>query len=290
MVRFSSYILHGSYAGARRVCVRVHRHTYTNAGRSDSEIQRFCQSFMTELYRHIGPNLDIPAGDINVGSREIGYLYGQYKRIVNRVECICTGKGVVYGGSHVREQATGFGVIYFLQNVLSRYGVQNLQSIRVAISGAGNVALYAAYKLLQLQATVVAVSDSNGCLLFDGGMTWDHWKQIHMVKTGAKGSVEKLLDTFDDVQFLPHEKPWRNCECDIAIPCATQNEVDEGDVAYLLQHSCRCVIEGANMPCTMQAMKMLLQKQVLYIPGKASNAGGVAVSGLEMAQNASKMP
>lgn len=253
-------------------------------GRSDHEIMAFCQAFMLELHKHIGPQTDVPAGDINVGAREIGYLYGQYKKINNQFGGSLTGKGLDFGGSEVRTEATGFGVIYFLLQVLKQHN-DELKGKRVVISGAGNVATFAAKKAIELDAKVVSLSNSRGLLHVQDGLTNEdiNWIITH------NSDFENVLQTFAAKrhgEWLSEQTPWHLC-CDIAIPAATQNELDKADADMLIKHGCGIVIEGANMPCTADAVKVISQNNCIYVPGKASNAGGVAVSGFEMSQNAS---
>ncbi|GAA0854434.1 NADP-specific glutamate dehydrogenase [Aliiglaciecola litoralis] len=252
-------------------------------GRSDNEIMRFCQAFMMELHRHIGPKTDVPAGDINVGAKEIGYLYGQYKRIKNEFGGYLTGKDIEFGGSHVRTEATGFGVIYFLENVLKHHNV-NLKSKRITLSGAGNVATYAAQKAIEEGAVIVSMSNSKGTLSVEKGLSSDelYWLKAHSDKDNV---LKSFAEEHDSANWLADQKPWQ-LECDIAAPCATQNELDEHDAKCLANNGCKFTIEGANMPCTAKAVNVFKKHGVVHIPGKASNAGGVAVSGLEMSQNA----
>ncbi len=247
-------------------------------GKSDHEIMRFCQSFVTELYRHIGSETDIPAGDIGVGEREIGFMFGQYKRIQNNFTGVLTGKGAVWGGSFIRPEATGFGLLYFVERML--YEKQDsLKGKVIAISGAGNVAYYAAIKAISLGAKVITISNSLGTLYDEAGLTLEKLDY-------ARSLNRRLVDYTNRYPSEYHRgsKPWQ-FKCDIALPCATQNELDEEDAAILLKNGCICIAEGANMPCTEEAIKLVLKAKILYAPGKASNAGGVAVSGLEMSQN-----
>jgi glutamate dehydrogenase (NADP+) len=253
-------------------------------GRTDHEIMAFCQAFMLELHRHIGPQTDVPAGDINVGAKEIGYLYGQYKKINNQFGGSLTGKGITFGGSEVRTEATGFGVIYFLQQVLKQQG-KELNNKKVCISGAGNVATFAAKKAIELEAKVISLSNSRGVLHVQDGLADEdiQWLLDNKIK---HQNVLEAFATQQRGEWLVGQKPW-SLKCDIAIPAATQNELDETDAQSLIQSGCEIVIEGANMPCSAGALKILLQNDCTYVPGKASNAGGVAVSGFEMSQNAS---
>ena len=255
-------------------------------GRSDNEVMRFCQSFMSELYRHIGADVDIPAGDIGVGAREIGFLYGQYKRLSNEFASVITGKDLTYGGSLIRPEATGYGTVYFVENMLKTRR-ESLEGKRVLISGAGNVAQYAAEKLLHRDAKVLTLSDSGGFVYFPDGM---NRAQLHDLMAFKNERRERLAVYAEEngVQYFAGQRPW-HVPCDIALPCATQNELDENDAAQLLANGCICVAEGANMPSTNEAMALLVQAKILYAPGKASNAGGVATSGLEMSQNAMRL-
>ena len=252
-------------------------------GKSDTEIMRFCQSFMTELFRHIGPNRDIPAGDIGVGSREIGYLFGQYKRLKNEFTGVLTGKGVSWGGSLIRPEATGYGVVYFTQEMLN-YNSDSLEGKKVCISGSGNVAQYAAEKCLDLGATVHTLSDSSGYIYDSEGIDREKLAFIMELKNVKRGRISDYLNAYPKATFHQGKTPWE-VPCHIALPCATQNELLEKDAMLLVKNGCICVGEGANMPSTPQAIEVFLTNKVLFAPGKASNAGGVAVSGLEMAQN-----
>ena len=252
-------------------------------GKSDGEVMRFCQAFMTELYRHIGADTDIPAGDIGVGGREIGFLYGQYKRIRNEFTSVLTGKGLVYGGSLIRPEATGYGTVYFADSMLKTRN-DTFSGKKVVISGSGNVAQYAAEKAIHLGAKVLTVSDSNGFVLFDdNGMTEAQLaalielKEVRRLRLSAYAQEQGL-------RYFENQKPW-GVVCDVALPCATQNELDEADAKTLLSNGCFCVAEGANMPSTLGAVEAFINAKILYAPGKASNAGGVATSGLEMSQN-----
>lgn len=256
-------------------------------GKSDAEVMRFCQAFMTELARHIGANLDIPAGDIGVGAREIGYLFGQYKRIRNEFTSVLTGKGLSYGGSLIRPEATGYGTVYFAQNMLKTKG-QSFEGKRVLVSGSGNVAQFAAQKALQLGAKVLTMSDSSGFVQFaDNGMT-DEQLQALMILKNERRERLSVYAKEQGLQYVDGQRPWA-VKCDIALPCATQNELDEKDAKTLLANGCTCVTEGANMPSTLGAVEAFVAAKILYAPGKASNAGGVATSGLEMSQNAIRL-
>ncbi len=251
--------------------------------KSDSEVMRFCQSFMTELFRHIGPNTDIPAGDIGVGGREIGYMFGQYKRLKNEFTGVLTGKGVSWGGSLIRPEATGYGTVYFAEDMLNYEG-NSLKGKTVTISGAGNVAQYAAEKCLHLGAKVLTMSDSNGFIFDKDGINEDKLKYIMFLKNVKRSRISEYLKKYPNASYVKDKKPW-SIKCDVALPCATQNELDHLDAKNLILNGCYCVAEGANMPCTIKAISEFKQNKILYAPGKASNAGGVAVSGLEMAQN-----
>ena len=251
--------------------------------KSDSEVMRFCQSFMTELFRHIGPNTDIPAGDIGVGGREIGYMFGQYKRLKNEFTGVLTGKGVSWGGSLIRPEATGYGTVYFAEDMLNYEG-NSLKGKTVTISGAGNVAQYAAEKCLHLGAKILTMSDSNGFIFDKDGINEDKLKHIMFLKNVKRSRISEYLKKYPNASYVKDKKPW-SIKCDVALPCATQNELDHLDAKNLISNGCYCVAEGANMPCTIKAISEFKQNKILYAPGKASNAGGVAVSGLEMAQN-----
>ena len=252
-------------------------------GKSDAEVMRFCQSFMTELFRHIGPNRDIPAGDIGVGGREIGYMFGQYKRLKNEFTGVLTGKGISWGGSLIRPEATGYGAVYFAQNMLQTKD-ESFEGKKVVISGSGNVAQYAAEKAIQLGAKVLTLSDSSGFIHDPDGIDQDKLSHIMELKNIKRERIDKYTEKYTSASFHKGEKPW-GVACDIAMPCATQNELGESDAKTLIANGCYCISEGANMPSTPEAISHFHANQVLYAPGKASNAGGVAVSGLEMAQN-----
>ena len=253
-------------------------------GRSDGEVMRFCQSYMTELYRHIGEYTDVPAGDIGVGGREIGYLFGQYKRITNRYESgVLTGKGTGWGGSVVRKEATGYGTVFFVDEMLRQRG-QSIDGKRVVVSGSGNVAIYAIEKIHQLGGTVVACSDSSGYVVDEAGIDLTLLKDIKEVE---RGRVTDYADRRPGASFVEGGSIW-DVPCDVALPCATQNELDESDAMVLVKNGCRVVAEGANMPCTPQSTVIFGEAGVLFAPGKAANAGGVATSALEMQQNASR--
>ena len=252
-------------------------------GKSDAEVMRFCQAFMSELYRHIGADTDVPAGDIGVGGREIGFLFGQYKKLRNEFTSVLTGKGLTWGGSLIRPEATGYGTVYFAQSMLQTKG-DKLEGKRVVISGSGNVAQYACEKAIQLGAKVLTVSDSNGFALFpDSGMTEAQLAALIELKEVRRERVSVYAKE-QGLQYFENQKPW-GVKCDIALPCATQNELDGKDASTLLANGVICVAEGANMPSTLEAVEAFLKAKILYAPGKASNAGGVATSGLEMSQN-----
>ena len=252
-------------------------------GKSDGEVMRFCQSFMTELYRYIGPNTDIPAGDIGVGGREIGYMFGQYKKLKKEFTGVLTGKGLSWGGSLIRPEATGYGTVYFAENMLHHVS-KSIKGKTVTISGSGNVAQYAAEKCIQLAAKVVSMSDSSGTIYDSEGINKEKLAFIMDLKNIKRGRISKYIDEYPKAKFFKNKTPW-NIKCDIALPCATQNELNEKDAKALISNGCICVSEGANMPCNPDAIKIFKSNKILYAPGKASNAGGVAVSGLEMAQN-----
>lgn len=254
-------------------------------GKSDTEVMRFCQSFMTELYRHIGPNTDVPAGDIGVGGREIGFLFGQYRRLVNRFEGVLTGKGTYWGGSWIRKEATGYGLVYITQKFLEEHNT-SMEGKVVSISGAGNVAIYAAEKVLQLGGKVVTMSDSNGCIIDKEGIDLDLVKEIKEVH---RGRILEYCDVKNKAEYSEDRNDVWKVNTDIALPCATQNEVDLDSAKELVKNNCMILAEGANMPTTLEATKYFLDQKVGFIPGKAANAGGVAVSGLEMSQNAMKL-
>ncbi|MFK4073053.1 NADP-specific glutamate dehydrogenase [Ectopseudomonas khazarica] len=255
-------------------------------GRSEGEVMRFCQSFMSELYRHIGADLDVPAGDIGVGAREIGYLFGQYKRLSNQFTSVLTGKGLSYGGSLIRPEATGYGCVYFAQEMLKRIG-QGFADKRVAISGSGNVAQYAAQKVMDLGGRVISLSDSEGTLYAEAGLSAEQWHYLMELKNVRRGRLREMAEHYG-LQFLAGQRPW-NLACDIALPCATQNELNGTDARALLGNGCICVAEGANMPSTLEAVDLFVEAGICYAPGKASNAGGVATSGLEMSQNTMRL-
>jgi glutamate dehydrogenase (NADP+) len=256
-------------------------------GKSDNEVMRFCQSFMNELFRHIGPDTDVPAGDIGVGGREIGYLFGQYKKIANRFCGVLTGKGMSYGGSLIRPEATGYGAVYFAQEMLATRG-DELKGKVAVVSGSGNVAQYTVEKLNQNGAKVISLSDSGGTIVDEDGINAEKLAWVMDLKNNRRGRISEYAEHFKKAKFLAHQKPW-GLKCDLAFPSATQNEIDGDDAKTLLSNGCRCVSEGANMPTTPDGVDIFLEAKILYGPGKAANAGGVAVSGLEMCQNAGVM-
>ncbi len=256
-------------------------------GKSDKEVMRFCQSFMTELYRHIGADVDVPAGDKNVGAREVGYLFGQYKRIRNEYTGVITGKGLSFGGSLVRTQATGYGLIYFAQEMLKKVGDDFSGKVCV-VSGSGNVAEYAAEKLIQLGAKVVTLSDSNGYIYDKDGITQEKLDWVKELKNVRRGRISEYAKQFPSAEYHEGKKVWE-VKCDCAFPCATQNELVGADAEILLKNGVKLVAEGANMPSDLEAVEKFLKAKILYAPGKASNAGGVATSGLEMSQNSERL-
>lgn len=251
-------------------------------GKSDNEIMAFCQAFMTELYRHIGPDTDIPAGDIGVGGREVGYLYGQYKKICNESVGVLTGKGLTFGGSLARKEATGYGLCYFTEEALKTLKNTDFKNKIAVVSGSGNVSIYACEKAINLGAKVVAMSDSNGYIYDENGIDLDLIKQIKEVK---RLRIKEYLDVHKDAKYFANPKDIWKIKCDIALPCATQNELDLEDAMTLVKNGVIAVCEGANMPSTLDAAKYFIENKVVFGPGKAANAGGVATSGLEMSQN-----
>ncbi len=255
-------------------------------GKSDDEVMRFCQAFMTELTKHIGENVDVPAGDIGVGAREISYMFGQYKRLKNEFTGTMTGKGLEFGGSKIRKEATGFGCIYFMQEML-KHRSEGLKGKRCSVSGSGNVAQYAALKLIQLGAKVISISDSSGFVHDPNGIDEEKLNFIMELKTIKRGRISEFAEKYK-LKFYQKQKPW-NLPCDQAFPCATQNELDAADAKELIKNGCAGIAEGANMPTTIEAIKSFQNAKLLFSPGKASNAGGVAVSGLEMTQNSIRM-
>ncbi|WP_438977868.1 NADP-specific glutamate dehydrogenase [Polaribacter sp.] len=256
-------------------------------GKSDNEVMRFCHAFMTELFRHIGHNTDVPAGDIGVGAREIGFMFGMYKKLKNSFTGVLTGKGQSWGGSLIRPEATGYGAVYFAQNMLQRKG-DSFECKTVVISGSGNVAQYAAEKSLELGAKVVTLSDSAGYIYDKDGIDTEKLKFVMDLKNNRRGRIKEYLDTYPNAEYFEGERPW-SVKCDIALPCATQNELDGDEAKQLIKNGCMCVAEGANMPSTAEAIHEFQNAKILFAPGKASNAGGVATSGLEMSQNALRM-
>lgn len=260
---------------------------FSPRGKSDNEVMRFCQAFITELWRHIGPDTDVPAGDIGVGGREVGYMYGMYKKMAREFTGTFTGKGLEFGGSLIRPEATGYGNVYFLLNMLATKGIDIKDKV-VAISGSGNVATYTAKKLLALGAKVVSMSDSNGTIYVPEGISTEQLDYIFKLKNVYRGRIREFAEEYG-CQYFEGERPWQRVKCDIAMPSATQNELDGDDARALLANGCFAVSEGANMPSTPDAIKEFLQAKILYAPGKAANAGGVSVSGLEMAQNSQKL-
>ena len=255
-------------------------------GKSEQEMMRFCQSFMTELARHIGPNTDVPAGDIGVGAREVGYMFGQYKRLANEFTGVLTGKGLTWGGSLARTEATGFGLVYIANEYLKSIG-EDFKGKRVAISGSGNVAIYAAHKVAELGGTVITMTDSNGYVHHTKGINLDAIKTLKLVKRGRLHEYAELHE--DSVHTEAGKGRVWDVECDIALPCATQNELLLEDAKALVKNGCKLVAEGANMPTTLEATEYLMQNGVAFIPGKAANAGGVATSALEMTQNSERL-
>ncbi len=255
-------------------------------GKSDKEVMRFCQSFMTELYRHIGPDTDVPAGDIGVGGREIGYLFGQYKRIVNEFTGVLTGKGLKWGGSLIRPEATGYGNVYFAQEMLKTRG-ESFKGKIVAVSGSGNVAQYTVEKVNELGGKVVTLSDSDGFIYDPKGIDNEKLKYVMWLKNEKRGRIKEYADKYG-CDYFPAERPW-GIKCDIALPSATQNEINGEEAKTLVRNGCICVSEGANMPSTPEAVDVFLNAKILYGPGKAANAGGVATSGLEMSQNSLRL-
>lgn len=252
-------------------------------GKSDDEVMRFCHAFMLELNRHIGPNTDVPAGDIGVGAREIGFLFGMYKKIRNEFTGVLTGKGLSWGGSKIRPEATGYGTVYFAENMLKTKD-DDFNGKTVVISGSGNVAQYAAEKVLQLGGKVVTLSDSSGYIYDSEGIDTEKLEYVMDLKNNKRGRMSEYINEYPNAEYHDGKTPWE-VKCDIALPCATQNELDEKDAKNLLDNGCICVAEGANMPCTADAVHAFHDEKILFAPGKASNAGGVATSGLEMSQN-----
>ena len=256
-------------------------------GKSDNEVMRFCQSFMSELFRHIGPDTDVPAGDIGTGAREIGYMFGQYKRLANEFTGVLTGKGLTWGGSLIRPEATGYGLIYFADAMLKTAG-DTFAGKTCVVSGSGNVAQFAVQKLQQLGAKVVTLSDSNGYVYDPDGIDEEKLAYVMELKNVKRGRISEYATKYPTAKYIPDAKPWGE-KCDCAFPCATQNELDEEAAKTLVANGCRLVAEGANMPCTIKAIETFQNAGILYAPGKASNAGGVATSGLEMCQNSARL-
>ncbi|MCP4395724.1 MAG: NADP-specific glutamate dehydrogenase [bacterium] len=257
-------------------------------GKSDNEVMRFCQSFMRELYRHIGPDTDVPAGDIGVGGREIGFLYGQYKKIVNAHESVMTGKGLNWGGSLIRPEATGFGNVYFAQEMLATRN-ESFDGKRVLVSGAGNVAQYTVEKVNELGGKVISLSDSNGTVIDEDGIDEEKRQFVIELKNVRRERIYEYVEKYPKAKYYESERPWTLAPAEIALPSATQNEIISKEAQVLVKNGCFCVSEGANMPCTPEAVEVFLNHNVLYGPGKAANAGGVATSGLEMSQNALRL-
>lgn len=267
-------------------------------GKSDHEIRRFCDAFMRELSRHIGDNTDVPAGDIGVGGREVGFLFGAYKRYRNSWEGILTGKGAAFGGSHIRPEATGYGLVYYVEHMIKYAGAGSFEGKTVAVSGSGNVAQYAALKVIELGGTVVSLSDSQGALICEGGVTAEDIEAIATIKLQRR-TLKEFVDTKDSSKYVykAGERPWKHVKCVVALPSATQNEVSADEAKALVENGCLFVAEGSNMGCTQEAIDIFEKarssakdnKAIFYAPGKAANAGGVAVSGLEMAQNSARV-
>lgn len=256
-------------------------------GKSDNEVMLFCQSFMTELFRHIGPNTDIPAGDIGVGGREIGFLFGQYKRLRNEFTGVLTGKGIEWGGSLIRPEATGYGTVYFAEEMLKTRG-ESFKGKVVTVSGSGNVAQFATEKATELGARIVTLSDSSGYIYDPNGINPDKLSFIMELKNIKRGRIKEYAEKYG-IEYFEGQRPW-GVKCDVALPGATQNEINEEDAKTLVSNGCFCISEGANMPSTPEAIEVYLENKILYGPGKAANAGGVAVSGLEMTQNSMRLP
>ena len=260
---------------------------FSPRGKSDAEVMRFCQSFMTELQRHIGADTDVPAGDIGVGGREIGYMFGQYKRLRDEFTGTLTGKGQLWGGSLMRPEATGYGACYFAEAMLATRG-ESFEGKKVCISGAGNVAQFAAQKAMRLGAKVLTLSDSDGFIYDPEGLTEEKMAYVFELKNVRRGRIKEYVTKYPQAQYCAGERPWK-IACDIAMPCATQNEIEKADAENLIKNGCFCVTEGANMPSTPEAIAVFQGAKILYSPGKASNAGGVATSGLEMTQNSMRL-
>lgn len=262
------------------------------AGKSDGEVMRFCQSFMLELSRHIGANTDVPAGDIGVGAREIGYMFGMYKRVKNVFEGVLTGKGIAYGGSLIRPEATGYGLVYFVTEMLKARD-QDIKGMRAIVSGSGNVSQYCCEKLMQLGAIPVTVSDSHGVIVFPEGMTKEHLDAVCHIKNVARVSLDKIAEIFPDLkgyEYIPEKSVWAvEIPADLGLPCATQNEILPEFVPTMVKNGIKLVAEGANMPSTNETIELYMHHNIYYGPGKAANAGGVSVSGLEMTQNSIRL-
>jgi glutamate dehydrogenase (NADP+) len=256
-------------------------------GKSDAEVMRFCQAFMTELQRHIGPNTDVPAGDIGVGGREVGYLFGLYKKIRNEFTGVLTGKGRNWGGSLIRPEATGYGTVYFAMDMLATRD-ETFEGKKVSISGSGNVAQFAAEKVLELGGKILTFSDSSGAIVDEAGIDREKLEVVMDLKNNRRARISEYAEKYKEARYLEGERPW-SVPCDVALPCATQNEVSGDEARTLLKNGCICVAEGANMPSEPEAVEEFLDAGILYGPGKAANAGGVAVSGLEMTQNAQRL-
>ena len=260
---------------------------FSPRGKSAAEVMSFCQSFMTELQRHIGPDTDVPAGDIGVGGREVGYMFGQYKRLRDEFTGTLTGKGQCWGGSLMRPEATGYGVCYFAQDMLATKG-KSFEGQTVLVSGSGNVAQFAAQKAMRLGAKVVSLSDSNGSIYDPEGFTEEKLAYVFQLKNVRRGRIKEYVSQYPNAKYLENQRPW-SIPCDIALPCATQNEIEAADAEMLVKNGCYCIAEGANMPTTPEAIAIIQKARLLYSPGKASNAGGVATSGLEMSQNSMRI-
>ena len=256
-------------------------------GKSDNEIMRFCHAFMSELCKHIGHNTDVPAGDIGVGAREIGYMFGMYKKLKNTFTGVLTGKGASWGGSLIRPEATGYGNVYFAQNMLAKVN-DTFEGKRVVLSGSGNVAQYAAEKAIELGATILTFSDSGGYILDEEGINIEKLKHVMFIKNEKRGRISEYVEKYPNAKFFAGERPW-SVACDVALPCATQNELNGDEAKELIKNGCMCVSEGANMPSTPEAIHEFQKAKILFAPGKASNAGGVATSGLEMSQNSLRL-
>ena len=260
---------------------------FSSQGKSDSEIMRFCQAYILELWRHIGPETDVPAGDIGVGGREVAYMYGMYRKLAHENTGTFTGKGLEFGGSLIRPEATGYGNIYFLMNMLKRKGITDLKGQVVAISGSGNVATYTAEKVIELGGKVITMSDSNGYIYDPAGIDTEKLAFIFDLKNVQRGRIKEYADKYS-CKYVEGERPWSE-KCTIALPSATQNEINKEEAEILIRNGCMAVSEGANMPSTIEAVEVFLKNKILFAPGKAANAGGVSVSGLEMSQNAMKL-